>query len=135
MSSTGFPGAETNISIRGIGTFGSGDNSPLIVIDGSPVSSGIEMLNPNDIESVNVLKDASSAAIYGSRAANGVILITTKKGVEGKAKLSVNANWGVQRPSNVPDVLTAEEFVAAILEMRDNKKPLTVEIQLLATMV
>ena len=98
MSSTGFPGAETNISIRGIGTFGSGDNSPLIVIDGSPVSSGIEMLNPNDIESVNVLKDASSAAIYGSRAANGVILITTKKGVEGKAKLSVNANWGFSVP-------------------------------------
>lgn len=122
MSSTGFPGAETNISIRGIGTFGSGDNAPLIVIDGSPVTSGIEMLNPNDIESVNVLKDASSAAIYGSRAANGVILITTKKGAEGKAKLSVNANWGVQSPSNVPDVLTAEEFVAAILEMRDNKK-------------
>lgn len=122
MSSTGFPGAETNIAIRGIGTFGSGDNAPLVVIDGAPVSSGIEMLNPNDIESVNVLKDASSAAIYGSRAANGVILITTKKGTVGKAKVSFNANYGIQQPSNILEVLSAQEFVSAILEMRDNKK-------------
>lgn len=122
MSSSGFPGGESNISIRGIGTFGSGDNSPLIVIDGSPITSGLEMLNPNDIESVNVLKDASSAAIYGSRAANGVILITTKKGMDGKATISFNANYGIQSPSNIPDLLTANEFVSAILEMRDNKK-------------
>lgn len=93
ISSSGFPGSSTSINIRGIGTFGNGDTSPLVVIDGVPVDQGFETLNPTDIESVNVLKDASSAAIYGSRAANGVILITTKKGAEGKAKISVNATW------------------------------------------
>ena len=122
LSKGGFPGSETSISIRGIGTFGNGDNSPLVVIDGVPVSSGFETLSPADIESVNVLKDASSAAIYGSRAANGVILVTTKKGSTGKGKVSVNASFGLQTPSNIMDVLTAQEFVSAIHEMRDNKK-------------
>ena len=122
ISSSGFPGSSTSINIRGIGTFGNGDTSPLVVIDGVPVDQGFETLNPTDIESVDVLKDASSAAIYGSRAANGVILITTKKGAEGKAKISVNATWGMQTPSHMMDLLSAEEFVSAILEMRDNKK-------------
>lgn len=123
LSSSGFPGAETSIQIRGVGTFGSGsDSNPLIIIDGVPVTSGFETLNPGDIESVNVLKDASSAAIYGSRAANGVILVTTKKGQSGKATVSVNATWGIQSPSNIMDLLSAEEFVSAILEMRDNKQ-------------
>ena len=122
LSASGFPGTETSINIRGVGTFGGGDNSPLIVIDGIPVDNGFETLNPSDIESVNVMKDASSAAIYGSRAANGVILVTTKKGVSGKAKVSVNATWGIQKPSHMMEVLTAEEFVSAIQEMRDNKK-------------
>ncbi|OJV35508.1 MAG: hypothetical protein BGO33_03545 [Bacteroidia bacterium 43-41] len=122
LSNSGFPGTETSVSIRGIGTFGSGDNKPLIIIDGSPVSSGLESLNPGDIESVNVLKDASSAAIYGSRAANGVILITTKMGKEGKSKLMVNTTYGIQQPSHIMEILDATEFVSAILEMRDNKK-------------
>lgn len=122
LSSSGFPGTETSINIRGVGTFGSGDSSPLVVIDGIPVDQGFETLNPSDIESVNVLKDASSAAIYGSRAANGVILVTTKKGKQGKATVSVNATWGMQSPSHMMDLLTAEEFVSAIFEMRDNKK-------------
>lgn len=121
LSSTGFPGAESNINIRGIGTFGSGDNSPLIVIDGAPVTSGLEALNPNDIESVNVLKDASSAAIYGSRAANGVIIITTKNGQAGSTVFNVNFTAGLQKASNIPEVLTATEFVGIIKEMRDNK--------------
>ncbi|MCC8170615.1 MAG: TonB-dependent receptor [Parabacteroides sp.] len=120
LSSTGFPGAETSISVRGIGTFGSGDSAPLVVIDGVPVNQGFETLNPSDIESVNVLKDASSAAIYGSRAANGVILVTTKKGTTGKAKLSVNATFGIQTPSHMMELLDATEFVSAIQEMRDN---------------
>lgn len=120
MSSGGFPGAETSINIRGIGTFGSGDSAPLVVIDGVPVDQGFETLNPSDIESVNVLKDASSAAIYGSRAANGVILVTTKKGVKGKAKLNVNATFGIQSPMHMMELLNASEFVAAIQEMRDN---------------
>lgn len=122
LSSSGFPGAETSINIRGIGTFGDGNNSPLVVIDGIPVDNGFETLNPSDIESVNVLKDASSAAIYGSRAANGVILVTTKKGAAGKAKVSVNATWGMQKPSHMMDLLNADEFVSAIQEMRDNKQ-------------
>lgn len=122
LNKGGFPGAETSINIRGVNTFGSGDNSPLVVIDGVPVSAGFETLNPSDIESVNVLKDASSAAIYGSRAANGVILVTTKKGNSGKAKVSVNATYGIQSPSHIMDLLTASEFVSAIQEMRDNKK-------------
>lgn len=122
LSSTGFPGAETSISIRGVGTFGNGDSSPLVVIDGVPTDQGFETLNATDIESVNVLKDASSAAIYGSRAANGVILVTTKRGKEGKAKVAVNAAWGVQTPSHMMELLSAEEFVSAIQEMRDNKK-------------
>lgn len=120
MNSGGFPGAETSINIRGIGTFGSGDSAPLIVIDGVPVDQGFETLNPNDIESVNVLKDASSAAIYGSRAANGVILVTTKKGASGKATVSMNATFGIQSPMHMMDLLDASEFVAAIQEMRDN---------------
>lgn len=122
LSCSGFPGAETSISIRGIGTFGNGDTSPLIVIDGVPVDQGFETLNPSDIESVSILKDASSAAIYGSRAANGVILITTKNGSQEKATVSLNATWGIQKPSHMMDLLSAEEFVSAILEMRDNKK-------------
>ncbi len=122
ISKSGFPGAETSINIRGVGTFGSGDNRPLVVIDGIPVEGGFETLNPTDIESVNVLKDASSAAIYGSRAANGVILVTTKKGTSGKAKVNINAHYGLQSPSNIIDVLSAKEFVSAIQEMAANKK-------------
>ena len=122
LSSSGFPGVESSIHIRGIGTFGTGDNKPLIVIDGSPVSSGLESLNPNDIENVNVLKDASSAAIYGSRAANGVVLITTKRGAEGKSKLTIHTTYGIQQPSHILKTLDASEFVSAILEMRANKE-------------
>ena len=120
LSSSGFPGSETSINIRGVGTFGSGDTSPLIVIDGIPVDGGFETLNPSDIESVNVMKDASSAAIYGSRAANGVVLITTKKGKTGKSQLSVNLSYGIQTPSHLMDLLNATEFVSVIQEMRDN---------------
>lgn len=120
MNKGGFPGAETDISIRGIGTFGSGDSSPLVVIDGMPVNQGFETLNAADIESVNVLKDASSAAIYGSRAANGVVLITTKKGNTGKTKLNINVTLGIQSPIHMMELLTASEFVACIQEMRDN---------------
>lgn len=122
LNKGGFPGAETAIKIRGINTFGGGDSSPLVVIDGVPVSSGFETLNPNDIESVNVLKDASSAAIYGSRAANGVILITTKKGETGKTRTTFTATYGIQSPSHIMELLNASEFVSAIHEMRDNKK-------------
>lgn len=93
----GKPGAGSTIRIRGVGTLGAdAKNNPLLIVDGQAVDYGIETIDPNDIESVSVLKDASSAAIYGSRAANGVILLTTKRGEKGIGKLSVNAYASVQ---------------------------------------
>ena len=86
----GSPGAAPKIQIRAASSI-SGASSPLIVVDGFPISGGIETINPNDIESLEVLKDAASAAIYGSRGANGVILVTTKKGKSGKTTFSYNA--------------------------------------------
>lgn len=95
---SGAPGGNPQISIRGTGTISSG-SSPLVVVDGLPVTDdvGLNSINPNDIESINVLKDVASAAIYGSRAANGVILITTKKGKAGKAQYTFNTYYGVQQ--------------------------------------
>ena len=86
----GSPGADPKIQIRAASSI-SGDSSPLIVVDGYPISGSLATVNPNDIESLEVLKDAASAAIYGSRGANGVILVTTKKGKTGKASFSYNA--------------------------------------------
>ncbi|MFK7926254.1 MAG: SusC/RagA family TonB-linked outer membrane protein [Bacteroidia bacterium] len=86
----GAPGADPKIQIRAASSI-SGNSSPLIVVDGYPISGSLATVNPNDIESLEVLKDAASAAIYGSRGANGVILVTTKKGKTGKASLSYNA--------------------------------------------
>jgi len=86
----GSPGAAPKIQIRAASSI-SGASNPLVVVDGYPISGGIQSVNPNDIQSIEVLKDAASAAIYGSRGANGVILITTKKGVAGKATFSYNA--------------------------------------------
>ncbi|MEO0898141.1 MAG: TonB-dependent receptor [Bacteroidota bacterium] len=86
----GAPGADPKIQIRAASSI-SGDSNPLIVVDGFPISGSLATVNPNDIESLEVLKDAASAAIYGSRGANGVILVTTKKGKTGKARLSYNA--------------------------------------------
>ncbi len=86
----GAPGADPKIQIRAASSI-SGDSNPLIVVDGYPISGSLATVNPNDIESLEVLKDAASAAIYGSRGANGVILVTTKKGKSGKANISYNA--------------------------------------------
>ena len=85
----GSPGAAPKIQIRAASSI-SGASNPLIVVDGYPISGGLETINPNDIESLEILKDAASAAIYGSRGANGVVLVTTKKGKSGKAKFSYN---------------------------------------------
>ena len=86
----GAPGADPKIQIRAASSI-SGDSNPLIVVDGYPISGSLATINPNDIESLEVLKDAASAAIYGSRGANGVILVTTKKGKSGKPTISYNA--------------------------------------------
>jgi TonB-dependent SusC/RagA subfamily outer membrane receptor len=85
-------------------------NDPLIVLDGIPYSGQISDINPNDVQSIEVLKDASSAAIYGSRGANGVILITSKEGVAGKATILYDGKYSIQKPSNLPDLMNGEEF-------------------------
>ena len=117
------------IQVRGTGSISAG-NEPLYVIDGFPLAatspdrngvfSGgnpLDNINPNDIESIQVLKDASSAAIYGSRAANGVILITTKKGRTGKAQINLNSYIGYSEPSRKLDMLNAEEWIDRATEM------------------
>lgn len=103
----GEPGSSVNIVIRGTGTFG--NDQPLYVVDGNIVES-MNFLNPNDIESVEVLKDAAAAAIYGNRAANGVVLITTKKGQAGEIQISLDAKWGAQSPTSTFDFLNAREY-------------------------
>ncbi len=92
--STGQPGSEATVRIRGVGSFSAG-NSPLYVVDGIPFDGDISSINTQDIESMTVLKDAAAAALYGARGANGVILITTKKGQNGEARINLEARWGV----------------------------------------
>lgn len=93
VRANGSPGAPVQIRIRGNRSINA-SNEPLYVIDGIPTTANINDFNPNDIESMEVLKDASSVAIYGSRGANGVVLITTKKGVLGKAIISYDGYYG-----------------------------------------
>ncbi len=111
MSTSGDPGSSAFVRIRGIGTIN--NNEPLYVIDGVPVQneSNINFLNPNDIESMQVLKDAASASIYGSRAANGVIVITTKKGKGGTSKLNIDIFHSFASASKVPEMLNPKEFL------------------------
>ena len=111
------PGKGYKVYIRGIGT--TGDSSPLYVIDG--VAGGdINAINPNDIESIDVLKDAASAAIYGSRAANGVILVTTKQGKEGKIELSYNGAIGWSNAYKRPQLLNAQQYMTIMDEYTFN---------------
>ncbi|MFT4154482.1 SusC/RagA family TonB-linked outer membrane protein [Parafilimonas sp.] len=106
---SGQPGSATTIRIRGTTTLG--DSDPLYVVDGVPVDiGGIDYLNPSDIESVEVLKDAASAAIYGARAAAGVILITTKKGKAGRTTMSYNGYYGTQAAAKKLDLLNATQY-------------------------
>lgn len=102
------PGGQAAVRIRGFSTIR--NNDPLYVIDGTPSTGGLENINPNDIESIQVLKDASSASIYGSRAANGVVIITTKKGKSLKPQIDFNAYWGQQSATNLPEMLSAQEY-------------------------
>lgn len=106
---TGAPGDDISVRIRGAGTLG--NNNPLYIIDGVPTTSGINMFSPGDIESIEILKDAAAAAIYGSRAANGVVLITTKKGKSGKPVFNFDSYYGMQHPVNLPELLNAEEYL------------------------
>jgi TonB-dependent starch-binding outer membrane protein SusC len=109
VGDTGEPGSPTSIRIRGIGTFG--NNDPLYIIDGVPRDNNRMIdINPNDIESIQILKDASAASIYGSRAGNGVIIITTKRGKAGQTKVQYNGYYGTQRHGKLIDVLDAQEW-------------------------
>jgi TonB-linked SusC/RagA family outer membrane protein len=109
-SSEGAPGSETNIIIRGGGSI-TQDNAPLYVIDGMQVESGLTGISPQDIESVDVLKDAAATAIYGARGANGVIVVTTKGGKDGKTLVSVNSFMGINKLSNKLGVMSPYDFV------------------------
>ena len=106
---TGSPGDDIAVRIRGAGTLG--NNNPLYIIDGVPTTGNINMFSPGDIESIEVLKDGAAAAIYGARAANGVVLITTKRGKSGKPTFSFEAYSGVQQAFNLPELLNAEEYL------------------------
>lgn len=105
----GAEGNDLSIRIRGRNSI-TASTTPLIILDGVPYSGSISDINPADIESINVLKDASSAAIYGSRGSNGVILLTTKRGTRGDPVISYDGFYGVQNYTNIPDRLTPEEF-------------------------
>ena len=104
------PGGNISVLIRGIGSLANNGNTPLYVVDGYPTNGGINNINPNDIASIDVLKDASSTAIYGIRAANGVVIITTKKGARNKLQISVDAYEAIQGKPRTYDILNAQQF-------------------------
>jgi len=112
------PGGGVMVRIRGFGTIN--DNSPLYVIDGVPTKGNLNTINQNDIESIQILKDASSASIYGSRAGNGVVIITTKKGKAGKPVFTYDMYYGTQRPGKLLSMLNTQEYADLTWESRKN---------------
>lgn len=123
LSNGGAPGAAPRILIRGVTTF-NGSTQPLLVLDGVllPASTSLNFINPLDIESIQVLKDAAASAIYGSRASNGVLLITTKRGKTGKAKISLSASYGVQNTEKF-ETADAQEYIQVFNTRRLNDDP------------
>lgn len=109
LQNSGRPGAGASVKIRGTGTFSSAGTAPLVLIDG--LSGNLDDVDPNDIQNISFLKDAASASIYGNRAANGVILIETKKGASGKTTITYNNSFGWQSPTELPDFLPSWEYV------------------------
>lgn len=118
ISADGSPSGAATVRIRGNGTLN--DNDPLYIIDGVPTKSGMHELNGNDIESIQVLKDAASASIYGSRAANGVIIITTKKGKDGVVRVNLDASIAASMYANKMKVLNAEQWGRAFWQANVN---------------
>ena len=115
---SGSPGSNVNIKVRGLGSINNCD--PLVVIDGVPTDLGLNAINTEDIERIDVLKDASATAIYGSRGANGVVMVTTKRGKSGDGKISVNANFSLQTRTNVPQMLNGAHYAQLSNEMMPN---------------
>ncbi len=117
---SGEPGGSIQVSIRG-GNSMIGDNSPLYVVDGFAITGGVNFLNPSDIESIDILKDASATAIYGSRGANGVIIITSKRGKKGqKGKIELSSYFGVQQEANRYEMLDAKQYAEVANEWLKN---------------
>ncbi len=112
------PGGGVMVRVRGFGTIN--DNSPLYVVDGVPTKGSLTSLNLNDIASVQVLKDASAASIYGARAGNGVVIITTKRGKSGKSKLTYDFYYGIQKPQKFLDLLNTQDYADLLWESRKN---------------
>lgn len=119
LSQTWRPGNMAQVRIRGNRSINA-SNEPLYVVDGIPFSDAINVISPNDIESIEVLKDASATAIYGNRGANGVILITTKKGVKGKSQVEYNGYYGIQKDRPLPALMSAADFVEYSREAQRN---------------
>lgn len=117
-TTSGQPGAGSQVRIRSIGTVNNSD--PLYIVDGMPIDGGIDYLNPSDIQSIEVLKDAASGAIYGARAANGVILVTTKSGKSQKMSVSYDFSYGVQNPWKHRSVLNASQYAVMMNEASEN---------------
>ncbi|MDQ6481104.1 TonB-dependent receptor [Dyadobacter sp. LHD-138] len=121
VNGNGKPGAGSSISIRGASTFG--DNSALIVVDG--IVRTFDQIDPNEVESISILKDASATAVYGSRAANGVVLVTTKRGTSGKPTFNYNGFVGIQQPTRYPKVLNGYQYATTKNQaLRNLGKPL-----------
>lgn len=120
ISGSGQPGASSSIQIRGINSASAG-SAPLIVVDGLPTPNyDLNLINSNDIESIDILKDAASSAIYGSRAANGVVLVTTKKGKAGRTKVELNYVAGLQNVIDKVDVMNSTEYAQAAIDAAQN---------------
>ena len=119
VTNDGSPGGGVSVRIRGYGTIGNSD--PLYVIDGVPTKTGLNQFNVNDIASIQVLKDAAATAIYGSRAANGVVIITTKKGqYKAFQKVTLDVYSGLQTPSNLPEMLNTEQYASLFWQAQQN---------------
>lgn len=119
---SGAPGSNVSIQIRGLGSIN--NSAPLLVIDGVPTDLPLNALNPNDVETIDILKDASATAIYGSRGANGVVLISTKKGNKNKGSISASANFATQHATSLPEMLNARQFASLHNEMMLNNNNL-----------
>ena len=115
---SGKPGDNPTFRIRGTGTIG--NNDPLIVVDGMPLTGGLNQINMNDVESLQILKDASSTAIYGARGANGVVIITTKRGSVGKSSLSFDFSTGISEATDMMEVLNASQFASLHNDILNN---------------
>lgn len=113
--SSGAPGSNATIRVRGTGTINNSD--PLLVIDGVPTDVPLNTISPDDIASIEILKDASASAIYGSRGANGVVLISTKRGISGKSSLEFKSFYGTQKATSMVDMLNASQFASMHNEM------------------